>query len=145
MDVNVSTILSGASLAAATAAFSFAFSMAQRVTKAETKLEFIYERLRWSIATDIKANPHPDDARLEALTETFLQRTIGRKDLKTLVEILETRIKEHPIEKEQMKARNLLELICYEYQIGDRLVRSLHDSDADLGNAIHGLSRRLDH
>lgn len=143
MDINPATILSSLALTGSVAAFSFAFSMAQRVTKAETKLEFIYERLRWSIATDIKANPHPDDARLEALTERFLQRTIGRKDLKTLVEILETRIEQHPIEKEQMKAQNLLELIRWEHQLGGRLIKSLNESDADLGNSIHGLSRRL--
>jgi len=143
LEVNAATILSSLALTGSVAAFSFAFSMAQRVTKAETKLEFIYERLRWSIATDIKSNPHPDDARLEALTEKFLQRQIERKDLRTLVEILETRIKEHPIEKEQMKARNLLELIRWEYQLGDRLMNSLNHSDTDLGKTIHGLSRRI--
>jgi len=145
LDINLTSIVSGLALAGATASFSFAFSMAQRVTKAETKLEFIYERLRWSIATDIKSNPHPDDARLEALTEKFLQRRIGRKELKLLVEILESRIESHAIEKERMKAQNLLELIRYEYQLGDRLLKALNQSDTDLGSSIHGLSRRMGH
>lgn len=148
----IASVISGLALAVATGAARFAFSVAQRITRAESnnernkeKIDFIYERIRWSIVTDIKSNPHPDDQRLEELAEKFLHKSIGRKDLRTLVQILESRIKEHPIEKEQMKAQSLLELIKWEYQLGERLVTALDEGDKGLGRSIHGLSRRIGH
>lgn len=84
----------------------------------DKRLDFIYERIRFTIATDIKSNPKPEDEILDRLTQRFIEKTISHSELKELIDKLEMRKRLHPIKKEQDKAENFLELIRYEYQLG---------------------------
>jgi hypothetical protein len=112
---NLPTWLSGAALAIASASIGFAFSMVQRMTKAETKIEFIYDRVRVNIATAAH-DPDPESEPKDVLIEKFVQKRIALSEVYRLAEILQEEQKLDDARR-ALRAENLLELIRYEFQL----------------------------
>lgn len=85
------------------------------MVKVETKVEFIYDRVRVNIAASAH-DPEPESAPKDRLIEKFVQKTIQMSEVRRLADILETE-RQLDDARRALRAENLLELIRYEFQL----------------------------